>query len=226
MVGNRTDDSMVRVTTCMANLGVDTFTAGIHSNWEGSEPTISWNQPMRRYDTESMRTQLDAVRPRQPLNHRGVLALGPRSDWQPLFSDPVIPASILNGSDTKPVRSRSFRASNAWNFKGALSQILIRMQNEGTIMVDPGIILSRDSPPGIYIAHEVYTSLFQETLEQTKSPAVALQTLPTLFTQMVYYDKLLRLNGTERAETAFSHAALIPTQWTGFGVGMGLLFSH
>ncbi|OQD91218.1 hypothetical protein PENSOL_c057G00710 [Penicillium solitum] len=202
----------------MANLGVDTFTAGIHSNWEGSEPTISWNQPMRRYDTESMRTQLDAVRPRQPLNHRGVLALGPRSDWQPLFSDPVIPASILNGSDTKPVRSRSFRASNAWNFKGALSQILIRMQNEGTIMVDPGIILSRDSPPGIYIAHEVYTSLFQETLEQTKSPAVALQTLPTLFTQMVYYDKLLRLNGTERAETAFSHAALIPTQWTGFGV--------
>ena len=92
--------------------------------------------------------------------------------------------------------------------------------------VDPGIILSRDSPPGIYIAHESYTSLFQDTLEQTRSPAVALQALLTLFTQMVYYERLLRLNGTERAETAFSHAALIPTQWTGFGVGMGLLFSH
>ncbi|OQD65557.1 hypothetical protein PENPOL_c006G06315 [Penicillium polonicum] len=226
IVGNGTDDPMVRVTTCMANLGVDTFTADIRSNWEGSEPTMSWNQPMRRYDTESMRTQLGAVRPRKPLNHRGVLALSPRSDWQPLFSDPVIPTSILNVSDTKPLKSRSLRASNAWTFKGALAQILIRMQNEGTMVVDPGIILSRDSPPGIYIAHESYTSLFQDTLEQTQSPAVALQALLTLFTQMVYYEKLVRLNGTERAETAFSYAALIPTQWTGFGVGMGLLFSH
>ncbi|KAJ5415726.1 hypothetical protein N7465_004421, partial [Penicillium sp. CMV-2018d] len=218
IVGNGTYDPMVRVTTCMANLGVNTFTADIHSNWEGSEPTMSWNQPMRRYNTASMRAQLGAVRPRQPLNHRGVLALSPRSDWQPLFSDPVIPTSILNVSDTKPLKSRSLRASNAWTFKGALAQILIRMQNEGTMMVDPGIILSRDSPPGIYIAHESYTSLFQDTLEQTQSPAVALQALLTLFTQMVYYEKLLRLNGTERAETAFSYAALIPTQWTGFGL--------
>ncbi|KAF7527822.1 hypothetical protein PCG10_002294 [Penicillium crustosum] len=226
MVGNGTDHPTVRVTTCIGNLGVDTFTAEIHSNWEGSEPTMSWNQPMQRYDTESMRTQLGAVRPRQPLNHRGVLALGPRSDWQPLFPDPVIPASILNVSDTNPVRSQSLGASNAWNVKGALAQILIRMQNEGTIMADPGIILTRDAPPGIYIAHEAYTSLFQDTLEQTKSPAVALQALLTLFTQMVYYDRLLRINGTDRAETAFSHTALIPTRWTGFGVGMGLLLSH
>lgn len=72
---------------------------------------------MRHYDTESMRTQLGVVRPGQPLNHRGVLALGPRSDWQSLFSDPVIPTSILNVSDTKPLKFRSPRASKAWSFK-------------------------------------------------------------------------------------------------------------
>lgn len=229
IVGNGTDVPTVRVTSCMANPEVDTFTADIHSNWELSEPTMSWNQPMQRYNTESTRTQLGAVRPGQPLNHRGVLALAPRSDWQSFFSDADISISfeIANSSDSE-LNSAMLRAINVWTFMMDLADSLGAQNNGDTTVqrVDPGIIFSQYSFAGTSNAHESYTSLFQDTLEQTQSPAVALQALLTLFTQMVYYEKLLRLNGTERAETAFSHAALIPTQWTGFGAGMGLLFSH
>jgi hypothetical protein len=77
MVVNGTDSPALRVTACMANLGVDTFIADLHSDWEGSEPAMSWNRPAQRYSTATTRTQLGAVLPRQPLNDRGVLALAP-----------------------------------------------------------------------------------------------------------------------------------------------------
>ncbi|KAK4864907.1 hypothetical protein LT330_001530 [Penicillium expansum] len=230
MVGNGTDVPTVRVTACSTNLGVDTFTAEIHSNWEASEPTMSWNQSTLSYSTESTRTQLGAVRPRQPLNDRGVLALAPRSDWQTSFSYEEISASYYAGNFSSPnITSSMFRAANAWTFTAAFAGSIGIPQNSFTDRMgsaNPGMILSWLAGSDISSAHQSYVRLFQDTLKQTQSPAVALQALLTLFCQIVYYEKLPRLGATETAETAFLHAAVIPTRWTGFGVGMGLLFTH
>jgi hypothetical protein len=220
MVVNGTDSPALRVTACMANLGVDTFIADLHSDWEGSEPAMSWNRPAQRYSTATTRTQLGAVLPRQPLNDRGVLALAPRSDWQFLFDAETSFASSM------------LHATNAWTFTLALASSLRNPQSTDPTpvhrnqTVDPGVILSQYSTSLDFNAHETHVRLFQDTLNQTQSPAVALQALLTRICQMVYYDKLLRLEQSGRAKTAFSHAALLPTHWTGFGVGMGLLLSH
>ncbi|EAW17171.1 uncharacterized protein NFIA_005330 [Aspergillus fischeri NRRL 181] len=219
MVVNGTDSPAVRVTACMANLGVDTFIADLHSDWEGSEPAMSWNQPAQRYSTATTRTQLGAVLPRQPLNDRGVLALTPRSDWQFFF-------------DAKTSSSAKLHAYNAWTFTLALAGSLRNpLDTGGTPVhrnqtVDMGVMLSQYPTTIHFNAHAKQVSLFQDTLNQTQSPAVALQALLTRICQMVYYETLLRLEQSGSAKTAFRRAALLPTHWTGFGVGMGLLLSH
>ncbi|KAF4217711.1 hypothetical protein CNMCM8980_005670 [Aspergillus fumigatiaffinis] len=198
MVVNGTDSPALRVTACMANLGVDTFIADLHSDWEGSEPAMSWNRPAQRYSTATTRTQLGAF----------------------LFDAETSFASSM------------LHATNAWTFTLALASSLRNPQSTDPTpvhrnqTVDPGVILSQYSTSLDFNAHETHVRLFQDTLNQTQSPAVALQALLTRICQMVYYDKLLRLEQSGRAKTAFSHAALLPTHWTGFGVGMGLLLSH
>ncbi|KAF5124053.1 hypothetical protein E5D57_011975 [Metarhizium anisopliae] len=223
MVGNGTDAPVLRVTACMANLGVDTFIADLHSNWDGLEPPVSWDLSAERYNTTAARAQLGAVLPRQPLDRRGVMALGPRSDWQSFFPKYELPSnisSIVNFTVLPP--------GGVWTFTRALASSLQNPQSTDFTSVhsnqtaDRGVILYR------YVnnAHEAHSSLFQDTLNQTQSPAVALQALLTRICQMVYYEKLPRLNESGHAETAFSHVTVLPTRWTGFGVGMGLLLTH
>lgn len=194
---------------------------------------MSWDQPMRRYSTASIRTQLGAVRPRQPLSHRGLLALSPRSTWQSFFPDIEIPSSINIGMPLSDIERAFFsRAEDAWIFPRAIASSLINPHSGDSTpehrnqSADFGVILSRYPLQNAFNAHAAHASLFQDTLNQTQSPAVALQALLTRICQMIYYETLLPLNETDRAENAFSHAAVIPTQWTGFGVGMGLLLSH
>ncbi|CRG84114.1 hypothetical protein PISL3812_01444 [Talaromyces islandicus] len=213
MVGNGTDAPMVRVTACMANLGVGTFTADLHSDWEGLEPALSWDQPAQRYSTTTSRIQLGASLTEQPPDDRGVLSLSPRSDWKLFFSE----------AET---------AINAWVFTLAIAKSLRDPQSAGEGLLrqnqtaDMGVLLSRTPTTIEFNAHETHVGLFQDTLNQTQSPAVALQALLTRICQMIYYDQLLRLEETGHANVTFSHAATIPTRWTGFGVGMGLLLSH
>ncbi|KID82279.1 hypothetical protein MGU_10388 [Metarhizium guizhouense ARSEF 977] len=228
MVGNGTDAPVLRVTACMANLGVDTFVADLHSNWDGLEPITSWKPSAERYNTTTARAQLSAVLPRPRLDRRGVLALGPRSDWQHFFPQTYeLPSNVSSNASTIVPPP-----GGVWTFAQALAYSLHNPQSSdrnpvhGNQTADRGVILSRHVHTMHFNAHESHTSLFQDTLDQTQSPAVALQALLTRICQMVYYEALPRLNESGHAETAFSHVAVLPTRWTGFGVGMGLLLTH
>ncbi|KID78771.1 uncharacterized protein G6M90_00g026770 [Metarhizium brunneum] len=203
MVGNGTDAPVLRVTACMANLGVDTFIADLHSNWDGLEPPVSWDLSAERYNQ----------------HHGRARSAGPRSDWQsflPKYELPSNISSIVNFTVLPP--------GGVWTFTRALASSLQNPQSTDFTSVhsnqtaDRGVILYRYENN----AHEAHSSLFQDTLNQTQSPAVALQALLTRICQMVYYEKLPRLNESGHAETAFSHVTVLPTRWTGFGVGMGL----
>jgi hypothetical protein len=197
----------------MDNLVVDTLTADLHSDWEGLEPALSWNRRAQQYNTTTSRMQLGANLTEQPLNDRGVLVLSPRSEWQPFFSE----------AET---------AVNAWVFTLAIANSLRDPQSVGEGLLnqtqtgDLGVLLSRTPTTIDFNAHQAHVGLFQDTLNQTQSPAVALQALLTRICQMIYYEQLLRLEETGHANVTLSHAAMIPTRWTGFGVGMGLLLSH
>lgn len=232
IVGDGSNNPAVRVTSCMANLGIDTFTADIHSEWETSEPEMSWNQPKNSYNTSATRSQLGAVRPQQSLHDRGVLGLSPRSKWRPIFPDVKIAHFDGENASDAEASNALDRAITIWTFPMAFANSLSAPQSRIVMPVhrnqtlDPGLILSRYTSIDPSNAHEMYRNLFQDTLNQTNSPALALQAVLMRVCQMIYYEDLLRLNETQAAETAFSHAAVIPTRWMGFGVGMGLLGTH
>jgi hypothetical protein len=220
MVGNGIDAPAVRVTACMTSLDVDTFTAELDRNWEVSEPAMSWNRTTERYNTTTVLTQLGAVLPRQPLNHRGVLALSPRSDWQP-FSGSGNVSAIQHYVVNTQILANAF--VNGLD-KSQSKDIDVAPENRKQ-RVNAGFSLSRGSMIGA-IAHDAHIDLFQGMLNQTHSPAMALQALLTRICQMAYYDSLLLIDESKAAEVSFSDAAMFPTQWTGFGVGMGLLLVH
>lgn len=229
MVDNGAGAPMLRVTACMVNHGVDTLVADLRSNWDGLEPITSWEPSAERYNTTTARAQLGAALPRPPLDRRGVLALGPRSDWQHFFNPQTYELPSNFSSNTSTIVSPP---SGIWTFVQALASSLQNPQSSdrnpvhGNQTADQGVILSQRIQNMDFNAHEAHTSLFQDTLNQTQSPAVALQALLTRICQMVYYETLPRLNESGLAESAFSHVAVLPTRWTGFGVGMGLLLTH
>ncbi|KAJ5817176.1 hypothetical protein N7447_009409 [Penicillium robsamsonii] len=220
MVGNGADPPSVRVTACMFNLDVDTFTTGLDSDWEGSEPTMSWNRSTERYNTANTITQLGAVLPRQPIDHRGVLALAPRSDWQSFSS-----SGNVSAYQHYVVNSNILANAVLSSLEAPRTRDLDFTPEHRNQRVNASIDLSRlarvDSK-----AHDAHIDLFQDTLNQTQSPALALQVLLARICQMAYYDILLRIDESKVAQAAFSDAAMFPTQWTGFGVGMGLLLVH
>ncbi|KAJ5205427.1 hypothetical protein N7491_003947 [Penicillium cf. griseofulvum] len=220
IIGNGTDAPVVRVTACMTSLDVDTFTADLDRKWEVSEPAMSWNRSTARYNTTTTLTQLGAVLPRQPLDHRGVLALSPRSDWQPFSSSGNVSAYQHYVVNTQILGNAVVNSLDTPQSKG--TDVTPEHRNQ---IVNAGVGLSWWSSFESK-AHDAHIGLFQDTLNQTQSPAMALQALLTRICQMAYYDSLLRIDESEVAEAAFSDAAVFPTQWTGFGIGMGLLLGH
>lgn len=211
MVGNGTDVPVLRVTACMANLGVDTFTAAITSEWAGSEPSMSWNRLEQRYDTGTTRIQLGAVLPQRPLNHRGVLTLPPREEWEreSLFSDEKATSFVS--------RSRPGIFTVALAISLQSPQISYETMLHYNQTANDGVILSsRDQVIQQSNAHDAHTVLFQDTLNQTQSPAIALQALLTRICQMIYYARLLRLDESEPAEMTFSREAVLRRIGWGF----------
>ena len=62
-IGNALDVPALRVTACMANLGVETFAVDLYSKWHvlEPEPSVTWDLQSNNYNTESTRLQLGAA---------------------------------------------------------------------------------------------------------------------------------------------------------------------
>lgn len=196
----------LRITGCMTNLPPKAFTVDIHSAWENPEPRLTWDYQAKRYNTEAARHQLGASLTPESFEKRQVLTLSPRSQWQDF-------------PNKTGIRDTPFY------FPEILEDTLERgyIENGPT---DDGIILSEGYQMidnNAYISH---IHPFQDTLNTTKSPALALQVLLARITQMVYYDGLLRLEKKSAASVSFSSTALIPMKWTGLIAATALVVMH
>jgi hypothetical protein len=70
MVGNGSDVEALRVTACMTNLGVKTFTVDMESSWKGKEPSMSWDREAQTYNSGTNRRQLGASLTPESLDNR------------------------------------------------------------------------------------------------------------------------------------------------------------
>lgn len=74
---------------------------------------------------------------------------------------------------------------------------------------------------GAYLA-----DIFQHTLRATENPALALQAMLTVLSQMLYYEALPKIIPGRAASTAFSSVVLVPARWSGFIGTAVILATH
>ncbi|CRL26948.1 unnamed protein product [Penicillium camemberti] len=203
----------LRVSACLTNIAMQTHTVGINSTSDNLQPKTTWDFNTERYNTEPSRLQLGVSSPvnTSSTNHRGILTLEPRSQWE-TFN---IPAGTP-GFEIDPITF----------FTAVLS--FPDLSSSGlNYPFDSGVILSRILRSLYYgNAHSTHVDLFQDTLITTASPALALQALLARLYQMAYYERLVKITTPATAVTTFSLTATIPVRWTGFVLGIVLVLVH
>ncbi|KAJ5151185.1 uncharacterized protein N7482_010437 [Penicillium canariense] len=213
MVTNGTDVEALRISACLTNLGTETLSVSMNSSSENPEPTMSWDTQAQKYLTESSRRQLGASRTRESLTSRGLLALGPKSQWQSFQLQNDLGAYL----------------STPWFFSLSLIYSLpsaIYLTSALVNPVNPGVIFTKNAMGYSASAHLTHVDMFHDTLNATASPALALQVLLTRICQMAYYEQLVKLDTKAAASTAFSSVSSIPGQWIGFVIGTALIATH
>ncbi|PIG86689.1 phospholipase A2 protein family [Aspergillus arachidicola] len=212
IIMNGSNTAALRVSSCFTNLAAKTFTVDMASSWQNWEPRLSWDRKSNSFDTESVRRQLGASLTPDSLNHRGVLALNPRSEWEDFDMRINAIENDFNEFDTY------------FHFTTTFLNLLPTPQQALTPPDFPranqGILLSEANTADTSTADRSYTDIFKDVLHDTNSPALALQALITRGTQAAYYENLMREDPIASALTAFSSTALIPARWDGFVAGL------
>ncbi|KFH40268.1 hypothetical protein ACRE_090720 [Hapsidospora chrysogenum ATCC 11550] len=204
----------LRLTTCFTNLGARTFIADMHSSHSRQEPKLAWDRLTQGYDAGSSLHQLGASSnsTRSPagddLRDRGVLQLGPRSQWQDFdYQDSIW--------------SAWFFSTNLMGSTYFINPLASDTPENQT--ADAAVMFSKYMSNVKNSAHKSHTAVFRDALQSTESPALAAQALFARMHQMAYYDALPNANRTAAAPTSFSVSALIPVRWTGFASAAALM---
>jgi hypothetical protein len=205
-----TNTESLRMTACITNTFSRTFVVDMESSWDGLEPRLLWSSD--GFNTSGSRQQLRASLTPDSLNRRGVLSLSPRSQWEE-YNDGV-PQEGINST------------FSVWPFLTSLPIPRASQLPRNSTQPNPGVLLSKENTIHIDNAHLAHVDLFQDTLIATGSPALAIQTLITRSSQMVYYELLPRHDTTARAVIASTTAALTPRRWTGFIITLVIIATH
>jgi len=205
---NIRDVETLRVTACLTELSFQNFEANIHSSWDAREPRLSLSRENPgSYNTEALRWQLGATLNRDSLDERGILTLEPRPEWTTFNEATNIPADPLY-------------------FERSLTSALPGQSNDSFVFLsntNPGVRVPTEA---VFFAHTSHVNLFQDTLNDTKSPALALQAVLTRMTQMLYYDRITQLDERRAAWTSFATIAFLPVRWTGFVGAVVIIATH
>ncbi|RHZ59282.1 hypothetical protein CDV55_100348 [Aspergillus turcosus] len=218
VIMNGSNTAALRVSSCFTNLVSKTFTVDMTSSWQNWEPRLSWDRHSNSFDTESVRRQLGASLTPDSLNHRGVLALNPKSQWKDFDMGTDAIENDYDAFDTY------FHFTTT--FLGLLPPAQQALASPDKPPANMGILLSKANTADTSTADQSHTDLFKDVLHDTKSPALALQALITRGTQAAYYEHLMREDRMASALTAFSSTSLIPVRWDGFVAGVSIIAVH
>lgn len=218
---NNRNDEALRVTTCVTEMSYRTFEAKIQSSWDAREPRVT----LRRgspggssgYNTQALRRQLGATLAPDTFSERGILTLEPRSEWTALNETKF---NLVN--DTRGKSGQD----TPWYFADTLTTALPFQLNDSFVFISntaPGL---RVPSEGVMFAHGYHVDVFQDTLNDTKSPALALQAVLTRMTQMMYYDRIGQFDDLRTADTSFATTTFLPVRWKGFVGAMAIIATH
>ncbi|KAF4965628.1 hypothetical protein FSARC_6615 [Fusarium sarcochroum] len=116
--------------------------------------------------------------------------------------------------------------SASYFYNAILQQALAGYSAAGGWSMTPPRDVFIETPEQWWYAHVAHAFLLQDILQATQDPAMAIQALVFRFCQMILYDSLDKFDLTRPVETINSIEVLIPVQWTGLAIVLGLVFVH
>ncbi|KAF6825591.1 hypothetical protein CPLU01_10169 [Colletotrichum plurivorum] len=186
------------------------ITASTSSAERKKEPTYSLHTESQTYDTCAFRRQLGAARPTAAVHDRQILTISPAD----------LRTSLRRAHDSK----YDAKYSPTWN------------RNANGSTATPSFILLADPPYinfcldcyirlDVAIADIFYVHMLNSIINETNSPALALQAVGTAMARVMYY-KYMNLYTPENNETAtvtFYSPTIIPVHHRGYWAAMALL---
>ncbi len=204
----KSDNVTVSVSVCFFNPNPDNYKAAAQSIKDGNYSTIDWISKSATYNTSSVRTMFGVMDTSLTQEERGLLELTAPDNWTGDGED-----NLTKINTTVAVWDALGRTDN-----------LHQNPNGGTSVQTTSTFNDR-AQYGQAI-HRTHTAIVQATLQQTRNPALALQTLWTILMDMAYYDFLPQFDISAPAMYDISEARNIPTQWKAFAAVVGLICIH
>jgi hypothetical protein len=207
------DSNGWNVSLCISNSATQNYHVDISGESHAFEPTISWKPQSRSYDTLDIRKLLGAVTDSPTPRERGIYDLKLPSQQRALDTMSFV-TDTISGTLYERFQMSDYR----FGFDRTGDQFIKSLRQRPTIIFEES---SHENA-----LHSTHDAIFTHTLKETGNPALALQALNTVLTQIAYYDSLHRFDASSHAEYRMASLANISTKWTGFTIVMFLLAAH
>jgi hypothetical protein len=200
---------------CFFNPNPRSYSVTATSETDAPDGALIYNGTSISYNTTNLRVMYGATRKPLTPAKRFQLQLKPKANWNDSRVESVY-----------KVATEEF----IWDTVGRVSYEQI-YANVNYTESDPYIgvgstSMFSDSAPPEYSIHRSHAVIFQDILQDTGNPALALQTLFTTLLQMAYYDFLFEYDTQAPAKYKLSGYLEIPCRWSALGVILGLLGLH
>jgi hypothetical protein len=175
------------------------------------EPTYGWDGKTGMFETLSIRQHFNAVSPALAPDARDIFAMSNKTSWER-------PPSLEyhnNGTAT---------SVNSPTVPEILGSYALSGLEAG---FDPTAFLCGYCQPGGKIqTNRLHSAIFNDILQSTKSPALALQTFATTLWGLSYYNSLFQFDTYGPAEVVNQVPVIKPTGRSFFYAVIGLLALH
>lgn len=194
------------VSACFTVLEGTVLNVSMSSDMNGPEPSLNWDNTTAQFNFDVIRNRYwNPGNQTHTMDSRGILAL---DSWE----NDEAPANI-------PLSASAFRLPS-------IDQYLLSDPTTflpcGTLGVGP---TGADTSRAVHYAH---SALFHDVMNTTGSLAEALQAVLTVTQQMEYYEDAPQRRELWRSSASYIMAeeTVIPVQWLGFSVIVGMIAIH
>lgn len=185
-----------------------------------SEPGVSWEAENLSFNTYALRNQLGAVR--SPIN-RNIMSITTES-FNTSLSQARLAQKTAGASDISSSSSTSSTSFPApFNDKWRWLQERVDDLSFHSILFCPHC---PDDSDGYLRASTILSATFQQTIEETNRPALAVQAAITSVMRTTYYDMIDAFVPNGTATATFLAPFPTPTTRRGFFIVTGIVLAH
>jgi hypothetical protein len=196
---------------CFFNPNPWSYSVTVTSDIDTQDEALFYDGKTASYNTSNIQAMYGATRQALTPAKRGQLELKHKSNWTE--------AKVEHAYNVTTV-------DFIWDTLVRLSYEEIYAANMSEYVWVGSTSMFSESAPPAYSVHRSHAVIFQNILQDTGNPALAVQTLFTTLLQMAYYDFIFEYDLKASAKYRLSDILNIPCRWSALGAVLGLLGLH